>query len=78
MRTAGVPDSEIASRLGVSDSAIRQALGKRPKTSKAKWRRSREERIADLQRAVKYQTKGEEDASDDPGADRGGAGRTAG
>jgi len=53
LRMDGVPDTEISKRLGIGYHVLFHRLGPRPKPVKTGKRRSREQRIADLQEALK-------------------------
>lgn len=53
LRREGVTDREICQRLGISKEIIRKRLGPRPKPLPVGKKRSREQRIADLQNALK-------------------------
>lgn len=53
LREEGLPDHEIGRRMGVSASAIYQRLGRRPRPAPVPKKRTREQRINDLQAALK-------------------------
>lgn len=56
MRRQGLSDVEIGRRLGISAGAIQEKLGPRGKINvKSRKNRSREQRIADLRKAIQYQ-----------------------
>jgi transposase len=68
LRQEGLSDIEIGKRFGVSASAIHQALGRRRKPVPRK--RTREQRIADLQAALeRNHPKGEHDGNRDRAGD---------
>lgn len=52
LRRQGIPDYAIAERLGISRSTIQRHLGHRPKPKPVLIKRTREQRIADLRRAL--------------------------
>lgn len=52
LRLQGMPDYAIAKRLGISRATIQRHLGRRPKPRPVLKNRTREQRIADLRKAL--------------------------
>lgn len=57
LREEGLPDHEIGRRMGVSASAIYQRLGRRPPPVRVPKKRTREQRINDLQAALEKENR---------------------